>query len=100
MNDRERLTELATRAEALAAELTATVNAIRTAASAPAAPLTELVRRTLLTVEQAAEALCLSRSAVYALMGSGQLCSVLIGTRRRVPVWAIDAYVAAVTGAA
>jgi hypothetical protein len=79
MDDCDRLTELTTRAEALAAELTATVNAIRTAASAPATPPTEPVRPTLLTVDQAAEALCLSRSAVYSLMGSGELCSVLIG---------------------
>jgi hypothetical protein len=99
MNDRDRLTELTTRAEALAAELTATVNAIRSAASAPAAPPAEPVRRTLLTIEQAGEALCLFRCAVYELR-SGALASVQIGTRRRVPVRAIDAYVSAVTGAA
>lgn len=100
MNERDRLSELATRAEALTAELTATLNAIRAAASTPAAPSPEPIRRTLLTIEQAGEALCLSRAGVYELIHSGALASVQIGTRRRVPVSAIDAYVSAVTGAA
>jgi excisionase family DNA binding protein len=100
MSDDEKLAELTARAETLASELTATVNAIRDAASLPPAPPLPAVRPSLLTVEQAGEALCLSRSAVYALIASGELFSVRIGSRRRVPVRAVDAYVATVTGAA
>jgi len=40
----------------------------------------------LATPEEAAIALRVSRSKVYALMGSGALCSVKIGGSRRIPV--------------
>jgi excisionase family DNA binding protein len=101
MTDSVSLADLTARAEVLAAELTAAVNAIRAAASASKAqPDPVAVRPSLLTVEQAAEALGLSRSAVYTLISSGQLRSVRIGSRRRVPIRAVDAFVTALTGVA
>lgn len=51
-------------------------------------------------VEEAAEALRLSRSAVYELIRSGQLRSVKCGRRRLVPVVALAEYIAVLEGAA
>lgn len=101
MTDSASLADLTARAEVLAAELSAAVSAIRAAARASEPhPDQVAARPSLLTVEQGAEALGLSRSAVYTLIGSGQLHSVRIGARRRVPARAIDAYVTALTGVA
>lgn len=50
--------------------------------------------RTLLTVEEAAERLGISRTRTYALIGTGDLESVRIGRLRRVPVAAIANYAA------
>lgn len=52
----------------------------------PAAP------RLMLTVEQAAEALGIGRTTMFALVKSGEIQSVRIGRLRRVPAAAIDAY--------
>jgi excisionase family DNA binding protein len=51
-------------------------------------------------VDEAAEALRLSRSAIYELIRSGQLRSVKLGRRRLVPVEALTEYVAASSGGA
>jgi excisionase family DNA binding protein len=51
-------------------------------------------------VDEAAEALRLSRSAIYELIRSGQLRSVKFGRRRLVPVEALAEYVAATSGGA
>ena len=48
----------------------------------------------LYDVEEVAEALQLSRSALYELIRSGQLRSVKSGRRRLVPVAALSEYVA------
>ncbi|CAA9395470.1 MAG: hypothetical protein AVDCRST_MAG75-1808 [uncultured Propionibacteriaceae bacterium] len=48
----------------------------------------------LYDVDEAAEALRLSRSALYELIRSGQLRSVKAGRRRLVPVAALTEYVA------
>ena len=48
----------------------------------------------LYDVDEAAEALRLSRSALYELICSGQLRSVKAGRRRLVPVAALAEYVA------
>lgn len=48
----------------------------------------------LYRVEEAAEALRLSRSALYELIRSGQLRSVKAGRRRLVPVTALTEYIA------
>jgi excisionase family DNA binding protein len=45
-------------------------------------------------VEEAAEALRLSRSIVYELIRSGRLRTVKVGSRRLVPVEALSEYVA------
>ena len=45
----------------------------------------------LLTVRQTARELGLSRSTIYALIGSGELASVKIGRSRRVPWEAVVA---------
>jgi len=51
----------------------------------------------LISVEQAAEILSLSRSTVQRLMSSGHLASVKIGGSRRIPADAITEYVAQLT---
>lgn len=92
------MVDLTARAEALAAELALTIAQLRAEARSPHVDPERVVARTLLTVEQAGEALGMSRSGVYQLIASGELNSVRIGSRRRVPVHALDAYVATLTG--
>ena len=48
----------------------------------------------LYRVDEAAEALRISRSVIYELIRSGQLRTVKVGRRRLVPVQALDEYVA------
>jgi len=48
----------------------------------------------LVTIADAAEALALGRSAVYELLLTGQIQSVKIGRARRIPVDALQAFVA------
>ena len=52
------------------------------------------------TVDEAAQALRLSRSALYELIRSGRLRSVKAGRRRLVPVEALAEYVATLRDAA
>lgn len=47
----------------------------------------------LLTVEEAAEMLSISRSKLYQLIGSGVVRSIRIDGSRRVPVEALEEYV-------
>ena len=54
----------------------------------------------LYSVDEAAVALRLSRSALYELIRSGRLRSVKSGRRRLVPVAALGEYVAGLDGAA
>ncbi len=54
----------------------------------------------LYDVDEAAEALRLSRSLLYELIRSGQLRTVKAGRRRLVPVSALAEYVASLDGAA
>jgi len=49
--------------------------------------------RVLLTVEEAAEQLAIGRTAVYALLKSGELDSVRIGRLRRIPAISVENYV-------
>lgn len=49
-------------------------------------------------VEEAAEALRLTRDAVYELIRSGQLRSFKVGRRRLVPIEALTEYVASMSG--
>ena len=68
-------------------------------------PMTNLESRrsvpaVLYDVDEAAEALRLSRSALYELIRSGQLRSVKSGRRRLVPVAALAEYVARLGSAA
>lgn len=44
----------------------------------------------LLTAEEAAEALSLSRSTVYVELASGRLESISVGRARRIPVDAVE----------
>jgi excisionase family DNA binding protein len=48
----------------------------------------------LLTVPQAAEMLAVGRSTVYGLISGGALNSVRVGGSRRIPVHALEAYIA------
>jgi excisionase family DNA binding protein len=54
-----------------------------------------MMERLLLTVEEAAERLSIGRTKAYELMASGELESVTIGRCRRVPVEALEPFVAA-----
>ena len=54
----------------------------------------------LYRVEEAAEALRLSRTAIYELIRSGRLRTVKSGSRRLVPVAALAEYVASLERAA
>lgn len=49
--------------------------------------------RVLLTPEEAAERLALSRTTIYELIRSGELRSVKVGRARRIPVAALGQYV-------
>ncbi|MBA8795953.1 excisionase family DNA binding protein [Friedmanniella endophytica] len=60
---------------------------------------TRLIAPILYEVDEAAEALRLSRSRIYELIRSGQLESVKAGRRRLVPVAALQAYVASLGAA-
>ncbi len=51
--------------------------------------------RILLTVAEASEALAISRSKLYELIAAGLVRSVRIDGSRRVPVDALESYVAA-----
>ena len=53
--------------------------------------------RVMLTAEQAAAALNIGRTSVYALIKSGELRSLLIGRLRRIPLDEIQAYTARLT---
>jgi excisionase family DNA binding protein len=57
-----------------------------------------VVRKVLLRPEEAAYALGIGRTLVYALIGSCEIESVLIGRARRIPVEAVEAYVARLCG--
>lgn len=50
--------------------------------------------KVLLTVGEAAEALSLGRTLVYELLMHGDLASIKIGSLRRIPVSALDEFVA------
>ena len=50
--------------------------------------------RQMLTVEQAAEALGIGRTTMFALIKAGEIETVRIGRLRRVPADQIDAYTA------
>lgn len=52
----------------------------------------------LYSVDEAAEALRLSRSVIYELIRSGRLRTVKQGRRRLVPVHALEEYVASLDG--
>ncbi|MER5326185.1 helix-turn-helix domain-containing protein [Streptosporangium roseum] len=53
--------------------------------------------RLLLTVDEAAEALAISRAKLYQLMASGAVVYVRIDRSRRIPVSALEAFVTALT---
>ena len=96
----DRFADLADRAARLRAEIATLAEELTAIAESPPTEPARVISPALLTVDEAATALSLSRSAVYELMRSGDLTSVQIGARRRIPVKAIDAYVAQLTGAA
>ncbi|SFJ76465.1 DNA binding domain-containing protein, excisionase family [Amycolatopsis sacchari] len=50
-------------------------------------------RRVLLKVEDAARALSIGRTTMYALIKAGHIATVQIGHLRRVPLAALEAYV-------
>lgn len=52
----------------------------------------------LLTVDQVAERLQLGRTKVYELLRSGDIESVVIGSARRIPSAAVDAFIHRLAG--
>lgn len=86
------LTAVAARAARLREDLDRLIDELRSLTVPPV----ELPRLepSLLTVEEAGLKLSLSRTATYALISAGRIGSVQIGTRRRVPAHAIEAYIA------
>lgn len=55
------------------------------------------VSRLLLTVPEAAGALAISRSKLYELLAVGAIASVRIDGSRRIPLLALESYVATLT---
>jgi len=55
---------------------------------------TDAAPRLLLTVPEAATALAISRSKLYQLLATGAISSIRIDGSRRVPVTALQAYIA------
>lgn len=49
--------------------------------------------RLVLTVEEAADRLCIGRTMMYALVRAGAVESICIGRLRRIPADALDAFV-------
>jgi excisionase family DNA binding protein len=66
----------------------------------PAKGTFDTVTPVLYRVEEAAEALRVSRGTLYGLIRSGQLDTVKVGSRRLVPVAALHEYVTALGSAA
>lgn len=56
------------------------------------------VTKLLLTVPEAAAALAISRSKLYELLASGLVVSVRIDGSRRIPMAALNAYIASLIG--
>jgi excisionase family DNA binding protein len=54
-----------------------------------------MTEKLLLTVEEAAERLSIGRTKAFELIASGELESVVIGRARRVPVQALEPFIAA-----
>jgi excisionase family DNA binding protein len=50
--------------------------------------------RLLLTVTEAAESLAISRSKLYELLAAGLVASIRVGGSRRIPLTALEAYIA------
>jgi len=97
---RSTATNLLARAQRLVAEASALTTDLAHLVDQAAAPPERTVTPTLLTADQAAEALAVGRSTVFRLMATGELGSVKIGSLRRVPVVAVEAYVAGLDQAA
>lgn len=57
-------------------------------------PSSSVPLRLLLTMEEAAEAMCLSRSNLYVLVMQGTISSVKVGRRRLVPIAALERFIA------
>lgn len=56
--------------------------------------MTTEVERKLLTINETAELLSMGRSLVYTLVNTGEIKSIKIGRSRRIPVDALDEFVA------
>lgn len=55
-------------------------------------------QKLLVSVEEAAQMLSIGRSLVYKLVMSKQVLSVKIGRNRRIPVFALEAFIVQLTG--
>jgi excisionase family DNA binding protein len=59
---------------------------------------TVTLRKLLVSVDEAAQMLSIGRSLVYKLVLSQQVQSVKIGRTRRIPVFALEAFIARQSG--
>ena len=78
----------------LGAALALLAKALTNDTSQPAPERHTPPKRVLLTVEEAAERLCVGRTTAWRLVRDGELESVRIGTLRRVPAAAVAEYAA------
>ena len=60
--------------------------------------MSEIISYDLITVEELAEALGVSKNSAYALLKNGSVKSFKIGTHYKIPSSAIDDYIKRMTG--
>jgi excisionase family DNA binding protein len=70
------------------------VSVFRSSTSEKEEPERETAPHTrLLTVDEVARTLQLGRTLIYDLLGRGDIASIKIGSRRRIPAAALDAFI-------
>lgn len=60
--------------------------------------MSDISNYTLITVDEMAEALSISRTSAYALLRTGQIASFKIGRHYKIPSTAVDDYIKRMTG--
>ncbi len=89
--------ELEVQIALISSDLALLAERVAVAKAAPAPTAEPVAPKLMLTVEEACEALRVSRSGLFVLLGSGELHSTKIGRRRLVPVASLQSYVERIT---